>query len=547
MSPLKGVLNTMNNKLKSTLTRLGLGEIEQILGDETFALLDLLNFKNNDISRVDLVINQLGHQELLLNNKWRNKLLEALSRDDALRLSRLLNISSASNPWQSLISKSYSVGSESANILFAFFGYPAPEQGIRGLASSISSIEPNYKLFPHQLAAYQESINILKNESRVLLHMPTGAGKTRTAMNIISYFLRNVIATDELIIWVAHSEELCEQAADEFKRAWETLGNRDVSIHKAFGDYTIDLGKVGGGFLIASLSLLYKRSLSQQSVFLDISRRTPVVLMDEAHQAIAPTYKHLLELLSLNDPETKIIGLSATPGRGLLENDENMELAKFFSKNKVTLFVPGYNNPVEFLQAEGFLANVTYDFLKLNFSNVELSLEEKQQLQDELDIPKSVIHQLGRDVQRNYEIVRRLEQEITADSKIILFACSVDHAHLIANILALKGFRAAALTGRTPSSQRSQLVNSYKNSDKIQILCNFGILTTGFDSPKTNMAFITRPTQSVVLYSQMAGRATRGPRAGGNENCKVITVIDPIPGFRNIGEGFNYWEDIWDE
>jgi DNA repair protein RadD len=537
----------MNNKLRSTLTRLGLGEIERILGDETFALLDMLNLRNESISRVDLVIDQLGHQELLLNTKWRNKLLEALSQDDALRLSRLLNISPASSPWQSLISKNYSIGSESANILFAFFGCPEPQQDQRTLATSISSITPSYKLFPHQIVAYQESINILKEKSRVLLHMPTGAGKTRTAMNIISYFLRNVIGVNELIIWVAHSEELCEQAADEFEKAWKTLGNRDIFIHKAFGDYTINLEEVKGGFLIASLSFLYKRSLSQQSVFLNISQRTPVVIMDEAHQAIAPTYKHLLELISLNDPDTKIIGLSATPGRGLLGNDENMELAHFFSKNKVTLNVPGYSNPVEFLQAQGFLANVTYEFLKLNFSNVELSLEEKQQLQVELDLPKSVLHQLGRDIQRNYEIVRRLEQEANANYKIILFACSVDHAHLIANILALKGFKAAALTGRTPPRQRSQLVRKYKDSDEIQILCNYGILTTGFDSPKTNMAFITRPTQSVVLYSQMVGRAIRGPKAGGNENCKVITVIDPMPGFQNIGEGFNYWEDIWDE
>lgn len=536
----------MNNKLRSTLFRLGLEEIEQTLGDETFTLLDMLNLRNRDISHIDLVIDQLGHEELLLNRNWRTKLLEALSRDDALQLSRMLNIPSAPDPWPGLISKSYTIGSESANLLFAFFGCPAPEPTIQLSTTSILSVEPNYKLFSHQIAAYQESINILNNNSRVLLHMPTGAGKTRTAMNIISYFLRNVIDAEELIIWVAHSEELCEQAADEFKKAWKTLGNRDVCLHKAFGGYPIDLENIKGGLLIASLSLLYKRSLTQQSIFLSVAKRTPVVLMDEAHQAIAPTYKHLLEFLSLNDPNTKVIGLSATPGRGLLGSNENNELANFFCKNKVTLKVPGYNNAVEFLQAKGFLANVTYEFLKLDFSNVELSIEEKQTLREELDLPKSVIHQLGRDIKRNFEIIKRLEQEAKSDYKIILFACSVEHAHLIANILALKGFRTAALTGKTPPGQRNQIVDKYKNTDEIQILCNYGILTTGFDSPKTNMAFITRPTQSVVLYSQMVGRATRGPQAGGNENCKIVTVIDPIPGFQNIGEGFHYWEDIWE-
>ncbi len=67
----------------------------------------------------------------------------------------------------------------------------------------------------------------------------------------------------------------------------------------------------------------------------------------------------------------------------------------------------------------------------------------------------------------------------------------------------------------------------------------------GFDAPRTNVAMIARPTRSVVLYSQMVGRAARGPRAGGNERCRVITVVDRIPGFRSIAEAFTFWEDIW--
>ena len=68
----------------------------------------------------------------------------------------------------------------------------------------------------------------------------------------------------------------------------------------------------------------------------------------------------------------------------------------------------------------------------------------------------------------------------------------------------------------------------------------------GFDAPKTSAAVIARPTKSLVLYSQMAGRALRGPRAGGNVEADIITVIDTkLPGFSNQAEMFFNWEDVW--
>lgn len=78
------------------------------------------------------------------------------------------------------------------------------------------------------------------------------------------------------------------------------------------------------------------------------------------------------------------------------------------------------------------------------------------------------------------------------------------------------------------------------------VLCNFGVLTTGFDAPNTSAAAIARPTRSLVLYSQMVGRATRGPKAGGNRTCEISTVVDiDLPGFNDITEAFTNWEDVW--
>ena len=106
--------------------------------------------------------------------------------------------------------------------------------------------------------------------------------------------------------------------------------------------------------------------------------------------------------------------------------------------------------------------------------------------------------------------------------------------------------QAAAVTSATPSERRRQIIQRYKDRQGIDVLCNYGVLTTGFDAPRTNVAFIARPTTSVVLYSQMIGRAARGPAAGGNETCRILTVVDRVPGFRSLVDGFQFWDDIWE-
>ncbi|MCY3568274.1 MAG: restriction endonuclease, partial [Chloroflexi bacterium] len=68
------------------------------------------------------------------------------------------------------------------------------------------------------------------------------------------------------------------------------------------------------------------------------------------------------------------------------------------------------------------------------------------------------------------------------------------------------------------------------------------------DAPAVSAALIARPTKSLVLYSQMVGRAIRGPRMGGTEACEVVTVVDRnLPGFGSVAESFLNWEDVWEE
>ena len=132
-------------------------------------------------------------------------------------------------------------------------------------------------------------------------------------------------------------------------------------------------------------------------------------------------------------------------------------------------------------------------------------------------------------------------------NKIIIFAGSLETAENINTLLNLEGINCALISGETETNERRYSIEKFKDENSgLNILVNYGVLTTGFDAPKANVAIIGRPTQSVTLYSQMVGRVMRGVEAGGKKACKVITVKDPIYGFRDMSESFFYWEELWD-
>ena len=220
----------------------------------------------------------------------------------------------------------------------------------------------------------------------------------------------------------------------------------------------------------------------------------------------------------------------------------------FSDEKKVTLRVPGYNNPVDYLIDQGYLARPIFRSLPYSPSE-DLDEEQIDLLSSSLDIPKDILRRLAEDERRNLIIINAVESLIRQHNRILVFAATVDHARLLSVVLQARGIDASSVTGTTPRDERSRVINRYKNNDITpRVLCNYGVLTTGFDAPRTNAAVVARPTKSLVLYSQMVGRATRGPRAGGNKEAEIITVVDTnLPGFGDIATAFRNWEDVWDD
>ncbi len=532
--PFANLLTRLDGPTLNDLLPPGVAQLLKAIDDSLFYPRNLLK-----------VLAELRSPISLLNDKQaRQVLLEQLPPDHSKSLAMQLGMPEEGASYKYLNQFAFSRKAQ-FSILYLFFGVGVPQEETETLEECDFVVEPNYPLFPHQntaLRALRTQLNV--EPYKALLHMPTGSGKTRTAMNLVVDHLRS--KQSAVVVWLAHSEELCQQAADEFTKAWKTLGNRPLRVAKFWGKYDSDLTDLRDGVVIAGLSKSFSSLKSDDRHIRALSGRAPFVIMDEAHQAIAPTYRQILDLLVRPTTGAKLLGLSATPGRTWNEPDADEKLSNFFGRNKVVLKVEGYENPVQYLIDEGYLATPVFRKIEAN-SNLELTNLEKEKIEETFDLPSSVLNRLGRNHARNLIIISEIEKLIRRHNRIIVFGSSVEQASLLAAVLVARGHSAANVSSRnTALERRSAIAHYLQDSDEPRILCNFGVLTTGFDAPRTSAAVIARPTLSLVLYSQMVGRAMRGVRAHGNKEAEIVTVVDPaLPGFDSVESAFSNWEDVW--
>ncbi|MFK5710236.1 DEAD/DEAH box helicase [Lysinibacillus boronitolerans] len=540
--------------LKEILLRADEMSIQDILGEQTIKILNLLNEDGIYLSELKrLILNLHSGEDLLSNPKYRKIIIDLLKLDEAKTIARILGVyHSTDTPasWYKTIKDlRYHRNSENLNTLFSIFNIQKGKTIIEEECISEITITVQYGLFEHQRVAARKVQNILNTgHERVLLHMPTGSGKTRTSMNIISDYLRANEKT--LVIWLANTEELCEQAALEFEKAWTVLGNREISIYRHWKNHNVELSQLNEGLIVAGLQKLISSSkgTNGRHFMVELAKRISFVVFDEAHQSIAPVYNDIVSyLLEVGQPK-KLIGLSATPGRSFGNIEEDQKLADFYHRKKVKLEVKGYANPIDYLTDAGYLAKANFNYIKhKNIPSLGIDDENKGS-STPYDYTKEILSKLAEDEQRNLLLVNQAIRLSKTHKRIILFAPSVECSNIISFILQSQGIHARSLTSNTDNSQRKLIINDFKNNDDSpKILCNYGVLTTGFDAPKTSAAIIGRPTTSLILYSQMVGRAIRGINAGGNIEAEIVTVIDEdLPGFRSVAEAFENWEDVWE-
>ena len=196
----------------------------------------------------------------------------------------------------------------------------------------VMPIRPDYPLHPYQRQVFTDIIRALSSpERRAVAHLPTGAGKTRIATHAACRLLNQEDNPDSLVIWLASTEELCEQAADQLARGWTRLGLRDACIHRHWGSLSLDLRRLKSGFLVTGLAKLRSAASHDNTLLAHLANRTSAVIFDEAHQAVAQTYSFVTEQLCSGRPP--LLGLTATPGRTANLTDADCRLAELFKLN----------------------------------------------------------------------------------------------------------------------------------------------------------------------------------------------------------------------
>lgn len=483
--------------------------------------------------------------EALRDPKARTVVLRMLPLTKARELANKLGSSTGRDLYDDLCA----IASDRSRLpeLFSFFGVVRDARAPADVAPDVRNAQARYALFDHQRAAAQRVLRVLAESPRkVVLHMPTGAGKTRTAMHIVASHLTRAEPT--VVCWLAQNAELLDQAADEFEAAWGSLGNRPVDIVRFWSHRGSNILNLRDGIVVAGLAKMAALDARDPASLLKFADRTSLTVIDEAHQAIAPTYASILTALHTKSPRNALLGLTATPGRTWSDIAEDRKLSKYFDGAKVTLDVKGYDDPVSFLIDQNYLARPVFHTLN-SAAGLKLAEKDIADLSEAIDVPDRILTALGADTQRNLKIIAAIEDLSTRHRRILVFAPSVENARILTAILTLRGHEAHVVTGETDGPERERIIRRFKsNANRPIALVNYGVLTTGFDAPATSAAIIARPTRSLVLYSQMVGRATRGTRAGGNAQAEIITVVDPhLPGFGSIADAFKNWEDVWHE
>jgi DNA repair protein RadD len=425
--------------------------------------------------------------------------------------------------------------------LVGFLGGSIESPPLPEVVPEFTDVVPEYGLFPYQRTA-AESVRAFLDDDlavspRVLLHMPTGSGKTRTAMHVLAQHLRDV--EPAVVVWLANSRELLLQASEEFDRAWAVLGNREVRKVNYWGGAE-GLHVPSDGVVIAGLQKIGSLLNRDEQSIHKLATRVTLLVVDEAHISVAATYNDTIALLRRKE-SAGLLGLSATPGRTWNDPGVDRHLSAVYGGNKVRLQIEGYDNPVDYLIHEGYLARPTFRLLSID--GEEVTSPDESLPSDELDDDPEW------DTSAEYliAVVREVQELALRHRRILVFSASVNDARNTVLLLRRLGMAAELVTGHTSAGRRAAIIKRFRAATTTPfVVANYGVLTTGFDAPGTSAVVIARPTRSLVLYSQMVGRAIRGPKANGNTTAEVVTIVDPtLPGFGSVAAAFENWEDVW--
>ena len=329
-----------------------------------------------------------------------------------------------------------------------------------------------------QLRPYQQQaidslrVRFNRGDNAAILCIPTGGGKTV----VFTTIAKSAIKKGKRIMIICDRKELISQAWDNLLR----LGLNPTIIAPGYKQYL-------NNCYLASVDTLIRRDLPE----------VDVVIIDEAHKQ---TFDKIIVKYTEREGKTpRFIGATATP----IRTGGQTSLHELYD-----YIVEPVN--IDNLLETGFLVPARTFAAKRDFSDVKMTGN---------DYNNKDLFRKFNEVKLYEGVIEKFEQ-FAKDRKTIIFNVNVEHSKKMVEQFILKGYTAKHVDGTTPTKERREILNGFKNGE-FQILSNCSVLTTGYDEPSIECVIVNRATKSLPLWLQMVGRGSRT-----YENKNDFIVID---------------------
>lgn len=432
----------------------------------------------------------------------------------------------------------------------------------------VDAFRPLGPLHPYQELIAEQMRTVLSaskwEERRAIAWMPTGTGKTRVTVETVLLHC-NLEAPRNCVLWIADRDELCEQAVETFRHVWMVRG-RDSRTARRGDAPTLRIVRLWGArewqeppqhptVIVASIQTLATRlsdpangkSFDEELAIL--GERCAAIIFDEAHHVVAPSYTRVCRALGLDRLKNALgrsqtsapplIGLTATPARRA--NDETAQLSGRFGGRLIE--PSGAFQSLAGYQDQQFLARPKYISVPTNHT-IELRENEREQFNRFKVLPASALKRTGASIERSLSIVKDLETRLPTLNSVLVFACNVAHARLLAEVLRRRGHRAHSLDGETSRPERWRTIERFRMG-ALKILVNCDLLATGFDAPNVDAVVLARPVESPILYAQMVGRGLRGEKNGGTATCLILDYVDRFAALPDLDKLRSTFRDMF--
>lgn len=327
-------------------------------------------------------------------------------------------------------------------------------------------------LRPRQKHFVERSLAALKEHANTLGVAPTGAGKTYMLSGLIGQWLDG---SDAKACVLAHRDELTAQNCTKFQRL-------NPSISTSVFDATQKNWSGQTTFAMVP-------SLARQN-HLDHMPTIDLLVIDEAHHAMATSYRRIIDQAYRNNPQLKLYGLTATPVRG-----DRRGLRPVFSNVADQIHIGEIIRDGHLVAPRTFVIDV----------GTQQQLCDVKRTANDFDM--AAVADIMDKTVINEAVVKHWQAE-AGERKTIVFCSTVSHALHTCESFVDAGVRAAVIHGDLSRSERQRLLEQFDRGD-LQVLLNCFVLTEGFDSQPVSCVVLLRPSSQQSTYIQMIGRGLR--------------------------------------